>query len=49
MSSYEKPTVTELGSVADFTRGDGFRGDHDNITFTLWGYDFSFDYGQPTS
>lgn len=24
MSTYETPAVTELGSVADFTRGDSF-------------------------
>lgn len=44
MSNYESPTITELGSIADFTRGEGFRGNHDSVTF--FGIHL-FDYGQP--
>ena len=28
---YETPTITELGSVADFTRGDSFAWDWDGF------------------
>ena len=48
MPSYEPPTIRELGSIADFTRGDGILGDHDNFTFTTpWGWEISIDYGPP--
>ncbi len=49
MTQYERPTITELGSVADFTRGDGFRGEHDSLSFTIWGREITFSYGQPPS
>jgi hypothetical protein len=32
MESYETPTITELGSVADFTRGDIFAWQFDGMT-----------------
>lgn len=32
MESYEAPTITELGSVADFTRGDTFAWQFDGMT-----------------
>ena len=47
MATYEPPTITDLGSIADFTRGDGWRGDHDNFTFIVFGYEISGSYGQP--
>ena len=49
MSNCESPKITELGSVADFTQGEGWRGDHDSITFTIWGYDIDVSWGQPPS
>ena len=53
MSTYEAPTVTELGSIADFTRGDGWAGNHDNFSWsgTFWGHEINIDidYGSPTS
>jgi hypothetical protein len=33
MESYETPTITELGSVADFTRGDSVALDWDGRLF----------------
>jgi hypothetical protein len=32
MESYQAPTITELGSVADFTRGDIFAWQFDGMT-----------------
>lgn len=49
MNRYEAPTITELGSVADFTRGDGFTGNHDSFSFTIWGHEINFSYGTPPS
>jgi hypothetical protein len=49
MSEYEAPTITELGTVADFTRGDGFQGSHDSLSFTIWGREISLSYGAPPS
>ena len=45
LSTYEPPTITELGSIADFTSGHGFRGDHDSFFFL--GYEI--EYGRPPS
>lgn len=47
MASYEAPTIVELGSVADFTQGEGFWGDHDSLF--IFGYDTGIDYGQSPS
>jgi hypothetical protein len=44
MTAYETPHITELGSIADFTRGEGFRGSHDSLTF--WGITI-IEWGQP--
>ena len=33
MADYETPTITELGSVADFTHGDWNAPGSDNLTF----------------
>ena len=43
MATYESPTITELGSIADFTSGHGLRGDHDSFFFL--GYEI--EYGRP--
>ena len=39
MAGYEAPAVIELGSVAEFTQGQGLRGDADHIHISLgnWG------------
>jgi hypothetical protein len=39
MAGYEAPVVTELGSIADFTQGQGIRGNTDHIHINLgrWG------------
>jgi hypothetical protein len=47
MAGYESPAVIELGSVAEFTQGQGLRGDADHIHINLgrWGsIDFSFGH-----
>lgn len=31
--TYESPTITEIGSIADFTRGDGRHREFDGIHF----------------
>jgi len=33
MAEYETPEIVELGSVADFTRGDSFGFDYDSHTW----------------
>jgi hypothetical protein len=33
MAEYETPTIVELGSVAEFTRGDDFGFDYDSQTW----------------
>jgi hypothetical protein len=43
MSTYESPTIIELGTIADFTSGRGIFGDHDS--FFLFGYEIQ--YGRP--
>lgn len=44
--TYESPTLERVGSLHDLTLGEGFRGNADNITFTLpWGWEVSIDYG----
>jgi hypothetical protein len=45
MSTYESPAITELGSIADFTSGQGWLGDHDSLF--IFGYDTGIDYGRP--
>jgi hypothetical protein len=45
MAGYESPTVTELGSVADFTQGQGIRGDADSIHFQFFGHDITISWG----
>lgn len=49
-ANYESPSIRELGSVADFTRGEGFHGSHDNFTLT-WGKHtiIDIDYGRGPS
>jgi hypothetical protein len=42
MTTYESPTITELGSIADFTSGHGWRGDHDS--FFLLGYEIQYGH-----
>jgi hypothetical protein len=44
MADYETPTITELGSVADFTRGDSFGFEYDSQTW--YG---RFGFGSSTS
>ena len=41
MHDYEAPTVTELGSVADFTQGEGFDGNHDRFLWIRYGVEAS--------
>ncbi len=43
MADYEAPSITELGSVSDFTRGEGCRGSQDSL-FIL-GYDTGIHTG----
>ena len=35
MKRYEAPTLDEIGSVADVTRGEGWQGSDDSLTW--WG------------
>jgi hypothetical protein len=44
MPLYEAPTITEIGTVAELTQGDGWRGNHDSRTF--FGV-VTVHYGQP--
>jgi hypothetical protein len=44
MAEYVSPEITELGSVADFTRGDDFGFDYDSQTW--YG---RLGFGSPTS
>lgn len=37
MKAYETPELFELGTVADFTRGEGFDGDADSFWIFKWG------------
>ena len=37
MKDYQVPTISRLGSVADFTRGEGFEGDADSFWIFKWG------------
>ena len=41
MSNYESPTITELGSIADFTRGEG-SGATTTTSPSLWGRTFTW-------
>lgn len=45
MADYESPAVIELGSLADFTQGQGWQGNADSIHFTIWGRTFTINYG----
>jgi hypothetical protein len=41
MLTYESPAITELGSVADFTRADGIGLDFDGMRpIEIWGRTF---------
>jgi len=50
MSNYEAPTVTELGSVSDFTRGAG-SGPHQDGLYDIFEFIFTgtFEHGRPSS
>lgn len=41
MKQYEAPTISEMGSVSEVTQGNGWRGNHDRISFfgvtVTWG------------
>jgi hypothetical protein len=45
MAGYESPVVIELGSVADFTQGQGWQGNADSLHFQIWGHQFTIEYG----
>ncbi|WP_165492046.1 lasso RiPP family leader peptide-containing protein [Egibacter rhizosphaerae] len=35
MKAYETPSITELGSVAAMTRGEGVKGDDDTLAWFI--------------
>lgn len=37
MKTYEAPTLDEIGTVADVTRGEGLKGDADSWWIFSWG------------
>jgi hypothetical protein len=45
MAGYESPAVIELGSVADFTRGQGWQGNADSIHFQFFHHTFTIEFG----
>ena len=52
MAEYEAPTITELGSVADFTQGDWNAPGSDNLSFLnpiLEHLGFEGGFGGPSS
>ena len=44
-AKYEPPTVTEVGTVTELTRGQWGWGTADNFTFRIWGYEITIPYG----
>lgn len=42
MNEYEKPTITEIASVQELTRGTLVGNESDNWSFTIFGRDVGF-------